>query len=82
MNKHLSFRSGNPALSANTFKNVAESTDTSGRMTLEGTINKSTISLLILLLTSFYIFKTQNYNFIWIGFIGGFIMALITIFKK
>ena len=53
-----------------------------GVMTLEGTVNKTTISLFILLATAFYTFSTQNPNFIWIGIIGGLITALVTIFKK
>ena len=80
MRRHTTFRTGNPALTAKTFKNVSD--DASGKMTLEGSVNKAGLSLLILLLTSFYTFKTENPNFIWIGFIGGFILALVTIFKK
>jgi len=80
MRRHSTFRTGNPALNANTFKNI--SGDTSNKMTLEGSVNKTGISFLILLLTSFYTFKTENPNFIWIGFIGGLILAFITIFKK
>ena len=37
MNKHLSLRSGNPALTKNTFSNFA--IDTTQKMTLEGTVN-------------------------------------------
>ena len=80
MSKHLSLRSGNPALSSNTFKNLDLSS--TGRMTLEGTVNKTGISLFILLLTSMYTFSNGNTGYIWVGFIGGFILALTTIFKK
>ena len=34
------------------------------------------------MMTAFYTFTTENVNFISIGLIGGFILALITIFKK
>ena len=45
MNKHLSMRSGNPALNKNTFKNL--SSTTSETMTIDGTVNKTAISLII-----------------------------------
>ena len=76
----ISFRSGNPALRSKTFK-MDKATDQEV-MTLEGTVNKTTICLFILLATAFYTFSTQNPNFIWLGVIGGFITALVTIFKK
>ena len=76
----ISFRSGNPALRSKTFK--MDKATGQGVMTLEGTVNKTTISLFILLATAFYTFSTQNPNFIWIGIIGGLITALVTIFKK
>ena len=31
---------------------------------------------------SYYTFSTSNTSLIWVGLIGGFIMALVTIFKK
>ena len=77
----MTFRSGNPALSKDIFKPVA-SNKTDDVMTLDGTINKTAISLIILLLCAYYTYSTANTGFIWIGFIGGFITALITIFKK
>ena len=43
MNRHLSLRSGNPALTKNTFKNLEVSN--SNRMTLEGTVNKTIIGI-------------------------------------
>ena len=68
MNRHLTMRSGNPALNKNTFKNI--STDSEQTMTIDGTVNKTTISLLILLSTAFYTFSTSNTSYIWVGFIG------------
>ena len=73
-------RSGNPALNKNTFKNL---TNTSGDlMTLDGAVNKTGISLLILMAAAYYTFSNQIMDYILIGFIGGFIVALVTIFKK
>ena len=78
---HISFRSGNPALSSKTFENVS-SNSTTDVMTLDGTVNKISISLLILLACSYYTFSTQNISFIMLGMIGGLILAIVTIFKK
>ena len=62
MNRHLSLRSGNPALKKNTFQNLAYSeTD---RMTLEGTVNKTIISLLILLFTASYTYSNGNLSYV------------------
>jgi len=77
----MTFRSGNPALSKDIFKPVT-SNRTDDVMTLDGTVNKTAISLIILLVCAYYTYSTANTGFIWIGFIGGFITALITIFKK
>ena len=80
MNRHLSLRSGNPALTKNTFKNIDFSN--ADRMTLEGTVNKTIIALLLLFFSASYSFSTANVSFVWFGFIAGFILALVTIFKK
>ena len=80
MNRHLSMRSGNPALNKNTFKNITHNSHEV--MTIDGTVNKTTLSLIILLFCAYYTYSTQNTSFIFLGFIGGFITALITIFKK
>ena len=80
MNRHLSLRSGNPALKKDTFQNLTYSEI--DRMTLEGTVNKTIISLLILLLTASYTYTNANVSYVWIGFIVGFILAITTIFKK
>jgi uncharacterized YccA/Bax inhibitor family protein len=80
----MSFRSGNPALTSKTFTNAAP--DASGEtMTLDGTVNKTTISLLMLILAAYYTFSMpieKSAVFVFPGIIGGFIVALITIFKK
>tara|TARA_B100000902_G_scaffold389856_1_gene437734 strand:+ start:5722 stop:6453 length:732 start_codon:yes stop_codon:yes gene_type:complete len=73
-------RSGNPTLGKKTFQNVTSNNN--GVMTLDGAVNKTAISLCILLLSAWYTYTTQNISYISIGFIGGFVVALITIFKK
>ena len=77
---HLSFRSGNPALTSKTFENFTPTSE--NVMTLDGTVNKIAISLMILLFCSYYTFSTQNVSFIMVGIIGGLITAIVTIFKK
>tara|TARA_B100000902_G_scaffold157450_1_gene153658 strand:+ start:1708 stop:2439 length:732 start_codon:yes stop_codon:yes gene_type:complete len=73
-------RSGNPALSKNTFNTLnLSSTDV---MTLDGAVNKTAISMGILLLAGYYTYTNAIMDYILIGCIGGFILALVTIFKK
>ena len=79
MNGHLSMRSGNPALSAKTFNNIISSD--AEKMTIEGTVNKTALSLLLLLAAASYTWINPSPGLMMIGFIGGFIMAIITIFK-
>lgn len=81
MSRHLSLRSGNPALSSKSFQNITFS-KSDDVMTINGTVNKIAISLSILLICAYYTFINANPLFIGVGFIGGFIVALITIFKK
>ena len=80
----MSFRSGNPALTSKTFTNAVP--DASGQtMTLDGTVNKTSISLLMLILAAYYTYSMpieKSAVFVFPGLIGGFILAIITIFKK
>ena len=80
MRGHSSFRSGNPALQAKTFANLENTS--SQVMTLNGTINKTAISLLLLMASAYYTFSNEITSMIFVGFIGGFILALVTMFKK
>jgi len=85
--KENKMRSGNPALSAKTFEGFPESSD---RMTINGAVNKTAMLLGLLLISSAWawnlFYTTQDINavlpYFWIGTIGGFIVALVTIFKK
>jgi len=80
-------RTGNPTLSKNTFSKVsAHGHDT---MTLNGTVNKTIILLVLLLFPASYtwmkVFEGNSSYislYLWGGLIGGLILALITIFKK
>jgi len=80
VNPHLSMRSGNPALSAKTFKN-AVGTGTE-KMTIGGTVNKTAMSLLLLMATASYTWTNPSPALMMFGLFGGLIMAIITIFKK
>ena len=71
-------KSGNPALSKKTFENLRTTPD--GVMTLDGAVNKTAISMGILLLAAYYTYSNAIMDYILIGFIGGFIVAIITIF--
>tara|TARA_B110000444_G_scaffold232746_1_gene241656 strand:- start:1 stop:738 length:738 start_codon:yes stop_codon:yes gene_type:complete len=79
MNRHLSLRSGNPVLSNKTFNNIISG---DSHMTIEGTVNKTAISLLLLVGTGYFTFDIIN-PILLIGCgIGGFVIAIITVFKK
>ena len=73
-------RSGNPALRKKTFENLTTTSDEV--MTLDGAVNKTAISMGILLLAAYYTYSNAIMDYIIIGFIGGFILAIVTIFKK
>ena len=73
-------KSGNPALSKKSFENL-KSTSTEN-MTLDGTVNKTAISMGILLFAAYYTYSIAIMAYLLIGSIGGLIIAVITIFKK
>ena len=79
MSNHLSLRSGNPVLSKSTFSNTGSISE---KMTINGTVNKTAISLLLLVGTGYLTFTTINPGLIIGCGIGGFIVAIITVFKK
>jgi len=80
-------RSSNPALNDNTFtRNLSYSEES--RMTLMGAVNKTAILLCILVLAALITWKMVLTGesgagiFIWGGAIAGFIVAIVTVFKK
>ena len=79
MSNHLSLRSGNPVLSKSTFSNSSSITE---NMTINGTVNKTAISLLLLVGTGYLTFNTINPAILIACGIGGFIVAIVTVFKK
>jgi len=86
MSAHLAMRSGNPALTAETFRGV-RALGREDVMTVEGTVNKTAISLVILLLTATWTWNMglgdpRVGGLIMVGVIGGLVTALVTVFKK
>ena len=86
-------RSGNPALNSNTFLDIGSGQLVSQApgevMTLNGTVNKTGFMLLLLVATAAYtwsLFTPENPGVVmpWllVGGIGGFIVAMVTVFKK
>lgn len=89
-------RSGNPALKESTFLDLGSGAVVSrdgGAMTLNGTVNKTGALLLLSLLTAAFAWSQVEFGvdgrpqpgfgvYMWGGLIGGFVLALITIFKK
>lgn len=87
----LMMKSSNPALTSNPFSGFGRTIDVTNTMTIGGTVNKTAILLLLVLLPAAWtwnLFMNAGGNaaaishWIWIGLIGGLIFSLITIFKK
>ena len=79
MANHLSMRSGNPVLSKSTFSSAREHSET---MTINGTVNKTAICLLLMVGTGYLTFNSINPGILIACGIGGFIVAIVTVFKK
>jgi uncharacterized YccA/Bax inhibitor family protein len=83
----LDFKSGNPALGEKTFRTITL-TDSSSAMTVRGTMNKLGLSMLLLLAGAFYTWQgfanndTNVQTLMWVGAIGGLVVALVIAFKK
>ena len=79
MASSLSFRSGNPALGAETFNISADGRNT---MTLEGAVNKTGIGLFLIMTAAYFTWTNPSPPIMIGGAIGGLVIALVTIFKK
>ena len=85
-------RSGNPVFRGDSFKTDANFSDLPAqqRMTLGGTVNKTGLLLVLCLVSAWAVwsrfFETGNpssiMGLLWIGLIGGLVMALATMFKR
>ena len=88
------FKTSNPALGQNTFSNIAAHPgsliDVQDRMTLNGTVNKTGLLLLCSIATAAWTWHmflpdrdiTNVAPLMMLGLIGGFIVAMVTTFKK
>ena len=84
MNRHLTLRSGNPALNTKTFSGFDMTTEAS--MTIMGTVHKTALGLLLLMSTALFTWNMpagdpRATGLMIVGMIGGLIVAIITIFK-
>ena len=83
-------RTSNPALSAKTFQNLPAVASPDEAMTLQGTVNKSGLLLLLVVASAAYtwnlFFASADASvvtpYILGGALGGFVVALVTVFKK
>jgi uncharacterized YccA/Bax inhibitor family protein len=81
-------RTSNPTLNDNVFRSNERAIIAGDSMTVQGTVNKSGLLLLLVLLTAAYTwrmyFTAADSMGIWVlgGAVGGFIIALVTVFKK
>jgi len=91
----VSFRSSNPVLNANTFGNRSIAGTATGAMTIEGTVNKTALCLLILMITATYTWRLGTpalpgthanpaaaAPWTMVGVVGGFVVAMIATFKR
>ena len=83
MSRHLSIRTANPALQSDTFKkSMSGSLASDGIMTINGVVNKSGLSLLLLIISASITWSNPALS--WLGMVGtiaGLILAVVTIFK-
>lgn len=75
-------RSGNPTISEKIFQRSGEAIPAGETMTANGAANKTGILFLILLIGASISWYNPTSLFMWGGMIGGFILAMVTIFKK
>ena len=76
-------RTGNPALAGDTFTRAA-SYGTTGTMTIQGTTNKSFILLFLIIFSASWVWSdaVKLAPLFLPALIGGFIISMVTIFKK
>ncbi|HYW34137.1 MAG TPA: Bax inhibitor-1/YccA family protein [Balneolaceae bacterium] len=76
------FRSGNPTLSEEVFTQQGRAITRGEQMTVTGTVNKIGILFLLLLCGATISWFNPSGAFIGIGAFGGFIVAMVTVFKR
>jgi uncharacterized YccA/Bax inhibitor family protein len=83
------FRTSNPALNENAFRSVSSSLAVGETMTVPGTVNKTGILLVCTAVTAAWSWNRLHAGdpatlmpLVLVGAIGGFVVAMVTIFKK
>lgn len=81
-------RTGNPTLTAETFARAGRAIDSTQAMTIQGTVNKTGILLILVLVTAGYTWHLAFTSgaqavtpYLWGGAIGGLVFALATAFR-
>jgi uncharacterized YccA/Bax inhibitor family protein len=74
------FRTGNPALSDATFRGLPRAAGDT--MTLQGTVNKAGLALLVVVAGAAITWNTVNPILMIVGALGGLVVGLVTAFKK
>jgi uncharacterized YccA/Bax inhibitor family protein len=74
-------KSANPALNQKIFDQV-KTFDQSSKMTIQGTVNKTYLALGLVFLTATITWNNPSSGLMMLGAIGGFITAIVTVFKK
>ncbi|MGY8930591.1 MAG: Bax inhibitor-1/YccA family protein [Flavobacteriales bacterium] len=86
MRGQMSYRSGNPSLNSRTFQNLERPSGghllRDDVMTIQGTVDKTGISLALLIFAGYFAYVPDGFMFMIIGGLGGFIVAIVTIYKK
>ena len=86
MRGQMSYRSGNPSLNSRTFQNLERPSGghllRDDVMTIQGTVDKTGISLALLIFAGYIAYVPDGFMFMIIGGFGGFIVAIVTIYKK
>ena len=82
----MTMRSGNPALSADTFAKY-RTVPGAEQMTLGGTVNKTALSLVILLVAASYVWNRGAADpslgaWIMVSVVAGLVVAMVTVFKQ
>ena len=82
----MSYRSGNPSLNSRTFQNLERPSGShllrDDVMTIQGTVDKTGISLALLIFAGYFAYVPNGLIYMITGFIGGLIVAIVTIYKK
>ena len=86
MRGQMSYRSGNPSLNSRTFQNLKRPSGghllRDDVMTIQGTVDKTGISLALLIFAGYFAYVPDGFMFMIIGGFGGLIVAIVTIYKK